>query len=128
MLLMEEHQSAHSCVGRLVARAMARGVPEDVAHDARMAALKLVRRCNLDLRRQRDVRRVDTYFEAVVRRGALRRGSSPDVTTPYLIAADLADLRESGREAQGIWEELHRGWADKVPSDVLERFREQLCV
>jgi len=72
-------------------------------------------------------RRVEAYFSAVVRRRAVRRGQPVRGASRFVVAAVVADLRESGRDGDAIWEQLQRGWSDSVPKDVLEEYRLRLC-
>lgn len=72
-------------------------------------------------------KRAEAYFSAVVRRRAVRSGQPPRAAARFVVAAVVADLRDSGRDGVAIWEALERGWNDSIPSDVLDEYRLELC-
>lgn len=110
----------------LVAEAVSRDVPPDIAYQARTATLRA-----MQARPQRPVallsRRAEAYFSAVVRRRVVRSGRSAKASARLVVASVVDDLRRAGRSGVDIWDELQRGWAQAVPHDVLEEYRLTLC-
>ncbi|MGV8082118.1 MAG: hypothetical protein AB2L09_00560 [Coriobacteriia bacterium] len=127
MLLTEERRSRISYLEALTGGAQEKGIPPVIVEEACRATAKMVHRAGFDPESARGMRRASAYFDAVVRRNVLRRGASRETAAPYLIAADLADLKATGRDAERAWEELRRGWSHRVPEEVLEPFRARLC-
>ena len=72
-------------------------------------------------------RRIDAYFSAVVRRRVVRRSAAPRAAARFVVASVVEDLRSTGRTSADIWDELERGWAQRIPGDVLEEYRLRLC-
>ncbi len=102
-----------------------RGVPLDVA-----AAAERATRARFTARpEERPVApsRVSAYFWGVVRRRLGRLRKPCDATSRLVLAAVVADLADCGRPAEDIWDELQRGWGDKVPQHVLEEYHGSLC-
>jgi hypothetical protein len=110
----------------LVAQAIARDIAPEIAEDARRATERGVRVPAGAVSTQTQ-RRAEAYFSAVVRRRAVRQHGSPRAAARFVVATVVEDLRASGRSGADIWEELERGWAQRVPSDVLEEYRLRLC-
>jgi hypothetical protein len=110
----------------LVAEAVSRDVPSDIAHEARVATRRA-----LQTRSGRPVallrRRAEAYFSAVVRRRVVRSGRSAKASARLVLASVVDDLRRTGRSGVDIWDELQRGWAQTVPQDVMEEYRLALC-
>jgi hypothetical protein len=110
----------------LVAEAVSRDVPPDIAHEARAATRRA-----LETRSGRPVallrRRAEAYFSAVVRRRVVRSGRSAKASARLVLASVVDDLRRTGRSGVDIWDELQRGWAQTVPQDVMEEYRLDLC-
>lgn len=102
-----------------------RGVPEDVVRHAAVATARVFE----DGRRLPNgaTTRSEKYFWKVVRTRLLRARVPCSATAHLVIAAVVADLTESGRDASSVWNELERGWRDKVPAEVLEEYRGRLC-
>jgi hypothetical protein len=71
-------------------------------------------------------RRAQRYFWTVVRRLISRDPASADACARFFLAAVIADLRESGRTAEGVWDEVERGWSGRLPAHVLDEYRERL--
>jgi hypothetical protein len=116
-----------SVLDALVVRALRRDIPSDVAARAREAteraiALQAHQTVSLSTRR-----RTEAYFTSVVQRVAARGGAGPRATARLVAAAIVDDLREGGRDGENIWAELERGWGGRLPADVLEEYRMQLC-
>jgi len=109
------------------ARSLLRDAPADVVQEARAVTLRAL---DLDLAATctaRQQRRIEAYFTAVVKRRVLRGGVAPRAAARLLAAAVVADLRSAGRDGADIWRELERGWAQRLPGDVLEEYRLRLC-
>jgi hypothetical protein len=110
----------------LVAEAVSRDVPPDIAQEAQAAT-----RYAMQARSQRPAgllrRRAEAYFSAVVRRRVVRSARSAKASARLVLASVVDDLRRTGRSGGDIWEELQRGWAQTVPQDVLEEYRPTLC-
>lgn len=110
----------------LVAEAVSRDVPPDIAQQAQIAtrrAMEARSQCPAGLLR----RRAEAYFSAVVRRRVVRGGGSAKASARLVVASVVDDLRRTGRSGGDIWDELERGWAQTVPHDVLEEYRLALC-
>jgi hypothetical protein len=110
----------------LVSDALSRDVPGSVAEEARTATRRAVGGSGGPVTAQ-ERRRATAYFSAVVRRRLWRRSSPPRATARLVIESVVADLRAAGRCGADIWDELQRGWTQRVPSDVLDEYRAQLC-
>jgi hypothetical protein len=116
-----------SVLDALVVRALRRDIPTEVASRARLAteraiALQAHQPVSTSARR-----RTEAYFSSVVQRAAARGGAGPRATARLVAAAIVDDLREGGRDGDHIWAELERGWGGRLPADVLEEYRMQLC-
>lgn len=111
---------------RLVTDAVSLDVPLPVAKEARAAVSRDVRVAAGPMSGQ-TARRVEAYFSAVVRRRVVRRSSSPRAAARFVVASVVEDLRSTGRSGADIWDELERGWAQRIPDDVLEEYRLRLC-
>lgn len=102
--------------------AMARGVPEPLADKAVGATLRA-----LGGQDAVTYRRMEAYFWAVVRRGAVRSPGGHEVAHRLVLEAVVADLRCAGREDSVIAEELERGWRGRVCDSALEDVAGRLC-
>lgn len=71
--------------------------------------------------------RVKAYFWTTVRRLIARDAASEDAKARFLLSALVADLRDSGRTREAIWDEIERGWAQRFPTHVLDEFRGRQC-
>ena len=112
---------------QLTVKASRRDVPSGVAEEAaavtaRALSLDLAAACSPVQRR-----RVEAYFAAVVKRRVLRGGVAPRAAARILVASVVEDMRSAGRDGADIWRELERGWAERLPRDVLEEYRLRLC-
>lgn len=113
-----------SLVESLVIEAVGRqGVPEPVARYAAQSTLRAGGR----LRGPRQRVRCSSYFWACVRRRLVRAGGSSEACARLVLSAVVADLKSSGRDSGAVWQELQRGWGDRVPPEVLEEYRVRLC-
>lgn len=110
----------------LVREAVTRDVPPAIVREACDATMRAMRAPAGPLTPQTR-RRAEAYFGAVVRRRVVRRRQSPRAAARFVVAAVVEDLRSTGRSGADIWDELERGWAQRVPSDVLEEYRLRLC-
>lgn len=111
----------------LVARALRFDVSSEVAEQARSSTRRAI---GLDPSTRMTAavrRRAQAYFSAVVQRAAVRGSAGPRATARLIADAVVADMRETGRDGQTIWRELERGWGRRLPCDVLEEYRLQLC-
>jgi hypothetical protein len=111
---------------QLVADAVSRDVPPQIAEQARRATAKAVQAPSGAVSPQTR-RRAEAYFAAVVRRRVVRRSASPRAAARFVVATIVEDLRSTGRSGADIWDELQRGWTERVPNDVLEEYRLKLC-
>lgn len=71
--------------------------------------------------------RARAYFWAVVRRGLLRSGEGRDASARFVLSTVARELSDAGWPPQRVWDELVRGWGDRVPVRVLDEYREGLC-
>lgn len=71
--------------------------------------------------------RLCAYFDAVARRRTLR--AEPHGIHGARLVADavVADLMESGRKPQDVWDMLVSGWRDSLPLELLDEYRVRLC-
>lgn len=122
----EPTSSYASLLAQLAEQAVARDVPPQIAEEARLATERGVRVPAGPLSLQ-SRRRAEAYFSAVVRRRSVRRTGSPRAAARFVVASVVEDLRSTGRSGADIWEELERGWSQRVPEDVLEEYRLRLC-
>ncbi|NTW28428.1 MAG: hypothetical protein HGA39_03580 [Coriobacteriia bacterium] len=111
----------------LVEAACRREVPLPIAEEANRATVMMLRRSGAGLASPSARRRARAYFDAVVRRRVMRDASARCASACYIVAAEVADLQASGRDGEGIWQEIERGWRDRVSGEVLEHFRMRLC-
>ena len=111
---------------RLAEQAVARDVSPEIAEEARRATERGLRAPAGPVSPQTQ-RRAEAYFSAVLRRRAVRRHGSPRAAARFVVASVVEDLRSTGRSSADIWDELQRGWAQRVPGDVLEEYRLRLC-
>jgi hypothetical protein len=72
-------------------------------------------------------RRARAYFDAVARRRLLRWHSGSPAAARVIIDAVVADLSASGRSGPDIWDEILRGWCDRLPSELVDEYRVRLC-
>ena len=113
---------------RLVRAAIARDVPPEVARAAARATVQALRLPeSTSCVRPQQVRRAESYFNAVVRRRVVRRGAPAQASARFVLASVVEDLRAAGRDERDIWQELERGWVGQVPDEVLEEYRLRLC-
>ena len=113
-------------IDELVAQAVRGDVPPKVAEEARRATVRGVKAPSGPVTPQTR-RRIEAYFSAVVRRRVVRRSSAPRAAARFVVASVVDDLRSTGRTSADIWDELQRGWAQRIPGDVLEEYRLRLC-
>jgi hypothetical protein len=111
---------------QLAEQAVARDVAPEIAEEARCATERGVRAPEGPVSPQTS-RRAEAYFSAVVRRRAVRRHGSPATAARFVVASVVEDLRSTGRSSADIWDELERGWSQRVPVEVLEEYRLRLC-
>ena len=116
-----------SVLDELVNRAMHADVAHAVALRARVATQRALGFGLGDTLSTKQRRRAEAYFSAVVRRHTVRGSAGPRATARFVAAAVVEDLRQSGREGSAIWQELERGWRERIPADVLEEYRLRLC-
>ena len=119
-------QSISTLLEDLVAEAVGRDVPAEIARAARDITRKAIKAPEAPVSGQ-TARRVEAYFQAVVRRRSVRRSGSPRAAARFVLATVVADLAACGRSGSDIWTELERGWAATLPAEVLEEYRLQLC-
>jgi hypothetical protein len=111
----------------LIEDSIRRDIPRAVAENAARATRSALRLAPGPITAQ-SRRRVEAYFAAVVRRRVVvRRRESPRAAARFVVASIVEDLRSAGRDGADIWEELKRGWGERVPVDILEEYRLRLC-
>ena len=120
-------QTLSQALDDMVMRARADEIPALVAERARRATVKVLRedphaRAGMALRR-----RAEAYFTACVRRATVRGRAGARATARLVAAAVVADLLDAGRDRAAVWSELQHGWSERLPDDVLEEYRMQLC-
>jgi hypothetical protein len=120
-------RSIEQLLAQLTIAALRRDVPADVADEARTATMRALGLSGAAVLTSRKRRRVEAYFAAVVKRRVLRGGVAPRAAARLLAASVVADMRSAGRDGSDIWRELERGWAERLPRDVLEEYRLRLC-
>jgi hypothetical protein len=98
------------------------GVPTEVARYAAAATTDALRDAGMRGLR----RRAEAYFGTVVRRRLLRRHAGTVAAARVVVDSVVADLVQSGRSPQDVWDELTRGWGDKLPGEVMEEYRQLL--
>lgn len=126
---MEQNHTApgfDELLAELAAQAISRDVTPEIAEEARRATRRGVHVPAGPVSAQTR-RRAEAYFTAVVRRRAVRRHASPRLAAHFVVATVVEDLRSAGRSGADIWQELERGWSQRVPGDVLEEYRLRLC-
>lgn len=99
-------------------------IPADVAA---CASARTARTLDMEPDSALSRRRAKAYFDAVVRKQLVRHGQGGLARARLVLATVEADLREAGRGETEVWDEIVRGWADKVPASVLEEYRRRLC-
>ena len=115
-------------IDELAAQAVKRDIPPEVAEEARRATTGLrVPRGPVTPQTRRRIDAELAYFSAVVRRRVVRRSAAPRAAARFVVASVVEDLRSTGRTSADIWDELERGWAQRIPGDVLEEYRLRLC-
>lgn len=72
-------------------------------------------------------RRARAYFRAVARRRTVRAAGSSAAAARLIARSVVEDLVESGRTLDEAWEEIVRGWSDKLPDEVIEEYRSARC-
>ncbi len=105
------------------------GIPEQVALAARRSTLRNLGCASSPRLDARDYSRMRAYFWAVIRRRSVRdreRGMKP-FRDRIVVQSIIDDLRESGRDAEGIARELELSVAGCVSPDVVAEARFRLC-
>lgn len=116
-----------SVLDALVVRALRQDIPEAVAARARAATERAI---GLESHLPASMtarRRAEAYFASVIQRVTVNGEAGPRATARLVAAAIVNDLREAGRDGDHIWAELERGWSRRLPADLLEEYRLQLC-
>lgn len=126
MAIRSRNTTLEATVDRLVREATdGRGVPWDDAHYAAQATLRTLGTSWGPLTRF-EVSRAESYFAAVLRRRAARRGADAAFSGRYLLAAVIDDLRSGGKSDHEILRELEEDWAPRVPRTVMDEYRHAL--
>lgn len=71
--------------------------------------------------------RARAYFWKTVRTLCRRSPDAAEARAYFLLAAVVADLERGGWGPGQVWEEIERGWADRVPDVVLQEYKHRLC-
>lgn len=125
MGLVLHDQDLRCFIHRLEREACAEAaIPQDIARRAARSAIRaLADEPDTPLLR----RRAQAYFDAVVRRGLVRGPRASCARARVVLATVEAEMRAAGYDERGVWEEITRGWSDKIPPSVLEEYRQRLC-
>lgn len=119
--------SVEATLEELILRAIDNDVPRPLAEEiAKTTCVRLA----LDPWRPasaRDVRRMEAYYWEVVRRRTIRGAAGSRAVARVVAEAVVADLRETGRDGAAIFDQLRRGWSERIPADLLEEYRISLC-
>lgn len=101
-----------------------KGVPASIASRAARATQSAFDAVRSDHAR---ATRAKAYFWTTVRRLVSKDTASEDAKARFLLSALVADLRESGRTREAVWDEIERGWAKRFPTHVLDELKERQC-
>lgn len=71
--------------------------------------------------------RAKAYFWTTVRRLVSKDTTSGEAKARFLLSALVADLHESGRTREAIWDEIELGWAQRFPAHVVDELRGGQC-
>lgn len=113
-------------LGGVVARELSCGrFPRDVVEYAARAVLSNISASEDD--GERLSRRVEAYFAAVARRRLVRSYGGTVAAARVIADSVISDLVMSGRDRGAVVEELRRGWADRLPAEVIDECLERLC-
>lgn len=99
-----------------------RAMPAEVAEYAAQATLSALSRNG-----RRTRQRARAYFFAVARKRLVRRYAGSVEALRVVVDTVVDDLSESGRTPREVWDEIARGWQDKMPADLVEEYRRRLC-
>lgn len=99
-------------------------VPKTIASQAAAATMRALG-ANPDTESLRY--RAKAYFWKVVRTSCGKSPEAAEARGYFLLAAVVADLERGGWCPGQVWDEIQRGWADRVPGSVLEEYRRRLC-
>lgn len=127
MSIASAQASLDTIIDGLVARARRDQVPELVVEKARRSTRRAMLSGGRDSRGIGLQRRAEAYFSACIRRAAVRGGAGPQATARLIASSVVADLLDAGRDQIAAWQELERGWGQRLPQDVLEEYRLKLC-
>lgn len=121
---MNPAQTLIHYIEELGAVAMERAVPPVLAQHAVKATVKALVGTSDD-RTARS--RARAYFWAVVRRGLVRSAEGRDASARFVLATVVHELSNAGWSSQRVWGEIARGWGDKMPTHLLDEYRNELC-
>jgi len=110
-------------LARCAVEARDRDVPEETIAAARRATVRAAAAWTGGVTETR-LRR---YFDRVVNAHIVRRPDAGRAAARIMAATVVAELRETGRDDVAVLHELERGWAGRIPVDILEEFRARLC-
>lgn len=108
---------------RCALEARDRDVPEEIIALARRTTMRAAGKWAGSV----TARRVRRYFDRVVNTHVIRRADAGRAAARIMLAAVVAELRETCRDDEAVLHELERGWAGRIPADILGEFRSGLC-
>lgn len=111
----------------LVARARTQDIPCELADEIASATVRSLALQRWRRATPRDRRRAEAYFSEVVRRRTVRGSAGSRAVARLVAEAVVEDLRQTGRDGHAVFDQLTRGWSDRLPADVLEEYRLRLC-
>ena len=127
--MSQEHKCAtvEDVMESLVAGARIQEVPLALAEEVAETTVRALRLQRGHRATPRDRRRAEAYFSEVVRRQTVRGSAGSRAVARLVAAAVVDDLRRTGRDGSAIFDHLIRGWSNRLPADVLEEYRLNLC-
>lgn len=111
----------------LVMRAIASDIPPTLAREVAAITFRALALQPCQRASRKDCRRLEAYFAEVVRRRTVRGSAGSRAVARLVAAAVVEDLRRSGRDGLAVFDQLRRGWSERLPADVLEEYRVRLC-
>lgn len=110
-------------LARCDAEARGRDVPEEAIAAARRATARAAAGWTGGV----SATRLRRYFDRVVNAHVVRRADAGRAAARIMVATVVAELRETGRDDGAVLDELERGWAGRIPVDILDEVRARLC-
>ncbi len=124
---MTVHEATiESLLSGLREQSVQRDIPATLAETASDAVLRAFPQMRGRVISAAERRRVQAYFNAVLRRRVIRGREGRHAASRAVLRAVVADLRSAGCGCSRIVEELERGWRGQVPDEVLDEVRLRL--